>query len=342
MKNVVIAYILFFIGGLFGLHLLYLGRLKHTACFLTTFCGFFGLSLIYDLFYMPYYVREANFEKEFQREWRTLKVSNPKPPIDWAKLICQFSVGNLWASLFVLAIPLEDYEERLVTTLDWFAPLVCALGIYTVGNIGLQESGLLAPVVGAYIPAILTGTPTSSLTLESFFSCLGQILFSRRWKKEKVSGFSLKNVLYLIICLMAFWGMILSYFYFNAEILDGETGESVKVRDALRHFFNSPLWKNFYRLMEEFFHMLRTKGFSEAFEFLSKKLDPSGRHHALEVMNLTKDVSMDEIRQRWRELSKVWHPDRFQDPREKDLAQIKFIEINEAYSVLSSKKMKRS
>jgi len=61
-----------------------------------------------------------------------------------------------------------------------------------------------------------------------------------------------------------------------------------------------------------------------------------------QVMNLTKDVSMDEIRQRWRELSKVWHPDRFQDPREKDLAQIKFIEINEAYSVLSSKKMKRS
>jgi len=85
---------------------------------------------------------------------------------------------------------------------------------------------------------------------------------------------------------MAFWGMILSYFYFNAEILDGETGESVKVRDALRHFFNSPLWKNFYRLMEEFFHMLRTKGFSEAFEFLSKKLDPSGRHHALEVSKL--------------------------------------------------------
>ena len=38
-------------------------------------------------------------------------------------------------------------------------------------------------------------------------------------------------------------------------------------------------------------------------------------------MKLEKGASQEEIKQRYRELSKQWHPDKFSTPEEKDDAQ---------------------
>ncbi len=44
---------------------------------------------------------------------------------------------------------------------------------------------------------------------------------------------------------------------------------------------------------------------------------------------------IDQITQKWRQLSKQWHPDKFQDEEEKSIAQQKFMDIKEAYDKLS-------
>lgn len=54
------------------------------------------------------------------------------------------------------------------------------------------------------------------------------------------------------------------------------------------------------------------------------------------ALELDPGASADEIREAWKELSRVWHPDRFQnDPTLRAKAEDRLKRINEAYQVLS-------
>lgn len=56
-----------------------------------------------------------------------------------------------------------------------------------------------------------------------------------------------------------------------------------------------------------------------------------------EILELKPDASQEEIKQAYRDMVKVWHPDRFShDPRLQQKAQEKLKEINEAYEQLQS------
>jgi len=56
------------------------------------------------------------------------------------------------------------------------------------------------------------------------------------------------------------------------------------------------------------------------------------------ILEIRPGVPRNAIRQAYRDLVKVWHPDRFaQDPRLQDRAQEKLKEINQAYEILMSR-----
>lgn len=59
------------------------------------------------------------------------------------------------------------------------------------------------------------------------------------------------------------------------------------------------------------------------------------------MLNLSPTASQGEITSAWRSLSKENHPDKVKDPSKKEQAQIKFMEIQQAYDVLSKIKQKR-
>lgn len=58
--NIIVAYILYFTGGVFALHLFYLRRYRHAFISLSTFGGGCFMGLFYDLFHLSTYVRQAN------------------------------------------------------------------------------------------------------------------------------------------------------------------------------------------------------------------------------------------------------------------------------------------
>lgn len=61
-----------------------------------------------------------------------------------------------------------------------------------------------------------------------------------------------------------------------------------------------------------------------------------------EVLGVSRGVSRQELKAAYRDLTKVWHPDRFtHDPRLQQKAQEKLKEINDAYEQLISGKPKR-
>lgn len=67
------------------------------------------------------------------------------------------------------------------------------------------------------------------------------------------------------------------------------------------------------------------------------------REKCLELLGLKPGASAQEIKAAYRDLAKVWHPDRFaHDPRLQQKAQNKLKEINEAYEALTTASFNRS
>jgi len=57
---------------------------------------------------------------------------------------------------------------------------------------------------------------------------------------------------------------------------------------------------------------------------------------ALAILGLERDASKSQIKEAYRDLAKVWHPDRFQnDPRLRAKAEATFKQVNTAYEALT-------
>lgn len=59
-------------------------------------------------------------------------------------------------------------------------------------------------------------------------------------------------------------------------------------------------------------------------------------NHAYEVLGLNPGASQEQVKQAYRQLVKIWHPDRFFNPEDKQEAESKIKEINLAYKKLKS------
>jgi DnaJ family protein C protein 22 len=60
------------------------------------------------------------------------------------------------------------------------------------------------------------------------------------------------------------------------------------------------------------------------------------------VLSISSGASQQEITAKWRALSREFHPDKIKDPALKQAAQEKFMEIQQAYEILSNIKHKRN
>ena len=122
------------------------------------------------------------------------------------------------------------------------------------------------------------------------------------------------------------WG---SYLYYNAEIVNN--GDKIKLRDALGNFLKSPAVKvlliinltkkqlyvllsqtnalfaiqEFGRTLKLLWQQMLTNGFWSTWSQLVDSLDPFGEKNALRELGLAKGVSQEEIKAKYRELSKV-------------------------------------
>lgn len=70
--------------------------------------------------------------------------------------------------------------------------------------------------------------------------------------------------------------------------------------------------------------------------------DPRGEQNAYKVLGVSPTSSQSEITARWRALSREFHPDKVKDPDKQREAQERFMEIQQAYEILSNIKSKRS
>ena len=336
-KSLFLTYVVWLIWGWLGLHHLYLGRDIQAFVWWSTVGGFFGLGWLRDLWRIPEYVDDANEEPYYIEDLkRKIRLRN-EPPFSVTRFAGQMLVGYFYGILVRLAIP--ENSKWLPPLL---VPLGVATGIYLVGNIGRERGDFKYPFMGSFIANIVLTYLTGDEAGAMYVALVGAIFFqnNRQFRKEKRTKRTIcKRLQYLgfgCILFGCLWG---SFLYFNAQVTT-EDGETVKLRDAINHFFNSPVWLEFKDVLWGLYEEGQRHGWDNVYEEFVKALDPRGEKNAYRVLGLTEDATQQEIKKRYKKLALKWHPDR--NTENKEEAQKKFIEIQQAYEILSNLKSKRA
>ncbi|XP_071822906.1 dnaJ homolog subfamily C member 22-like [Apostichopus japonicus] len=338
-KNKWISYFLWLIGGVFGLHHFYLGRDRQAFVWWCT-GGFFGVGVFRDLWRIPDYVDSANNTPEYKRKLIQQMMKNPKPAFSTSRFCAQLVIGTFFGYLTLVAIS-EDFAQEFPVVRTLVVPFAIALGVHIVGNIGREQQGALKPALyGSYMLSPLFALPSGV----AYQAILSAFLFQKNKRFRKTpEGWMTQSIcrrlFVLFIAGSCITGLWFSAIYFNASITTGD-GETIKVRDAVNHFFNSPFWKEFVATMKRLYQRGKARGWRRLWSDLMDSFDPLGEMNAYKVLGLERGATDAEIKQRYRTLALQYHPDKSKD-LDKEEAEKRFMQIQESYETLSKLKKER-
>ena len=331
-KSNLTAYILWLFFGCLGIHHFYLDRTYQGVIWLSTFGGF-SLGWLADIFRIPEYVTAANEEVPYMERLGMEMRHSKKPPL------CSNIFRILW--LIIVAAIFRSYMYALLpesmppVIYCLLVPIGSVIGFYLVMNIGRMECSLKDCVRYAYLGQLSEWYMTKNVTHPGLFSVILPSVFlfvlSRKWNRQPIKRSLCHKAKWYIGTCVLLSAMMSSGAYFHLKIeIDGET---IYLRDGVRNFMNSPAWYELKSIMYDLWYDYRSEGWENASNKFILKADFEGEAHALQVMELREGCNSSEIKKKFRELSKIWHPD--QHPGDTKLeAQEKFIEIEKAKETL--------
>ena len=344
-KYNLVAYFLWLFFGWFGVHHFYLGRDNQGILWLTSLAGYFGVGWMRDFYRIPSYVKEANEEQSYMN-FLTAEMRYYVTPRTYKNIhliVGQMMFAMFYRTIVQIAIPEEYLDMKWLIIL--VLPLGTAFGTYMVSNVGKVRSRPYYAIVGAYVGEFLFGVTHLLLGSSNFLLVAGVAMafttygweYDRRPQAAKRGKCGMRICRWILLYL-TFWSLLGSYTYFNATVVT-QDGEKIKVREAVGNFFRSPHWarakQSFWQVYEEYQH--------EGWEGVKKRLtilsDLEGEERSLQIFNVTRESSLQEIKERYKALAKQWHPDHHRD--NKEYAQERFMEVQEAYEVLKKVRMKR-
>ncbi len=338
-KFTIVAYFLWLVLGYFGIHHFYLGRDKQGILWLTSFGGFFCIGMIRDFYRIPAYVREANGDR-YYLESLGVEMRHSRRPSLWKyvhRLVAQVMFGYFYRVLIRMAIP-EEFHD-----LYWFTsallPLGTALGTHIVSNIGPIKSEYKYALTGAYLGEVLFGDChiLSADKMGSFAVGVSMLFSTYGWQWDRAVR-SRKNcgrrVCVWMAAFMLYCLLCSSYVYHNMSV-NTKDGETLKVREVIHNFFKSPHWTRLKSSLWKVYEEFRQHGWESAKHTLTGMADFEGEDRARTILGVANNATQREVKERYRELAKLWHPDKHHGDA-KDTANERFMEIKEAYEILDN------
>lgn len=343
-KSVVIAYVLWLFGGIFGLHHLYLHRDRHAFVWWCTLGGYMGVGWLSEIFLIPEYVRDANEDPRFVKQFVAKLQAYPRPPYSAKRFLGQIMMGYLGGYLCSSAIPQTITAGIDFTWLHWLIPFFVSLGIWTVGNIGRECGAWWPSIVGALVsyPArYLIYDETYSLLLTALISALAFDALSKQWRRTppRRRGATERTLKFTgALCIyFSLWGCVI---LFNGTITD-EDGSEVPIHEALQNFLASAWWTDLKQALHDTYNYAQHHGWYEIWREVFESMDVDGERNAYKVLGVSATASQADITAAYRKLSKENHPDKVKDEAQRAAAHQRFIDIQQAYSVLSKIKSNR-
>ncbi|KAJ8982793.1 hypothetical protein NQ317_018494 [Molorchus minor] len=300
--------------------------------------GGYGLGWLADITKIPRYVRDCNNDPRFLAELSERMRRNKKPPFSSSRFISAIMVSYLWGQLIMLAIPEDELGGiNWNRIFHWFIPLAVGLGVWVVGNIGREKGKPWIAIAVSYLTYMSRWyffDENVWLTLMVFSAALAFDTFSKSWRRtpNRKKSF-VRRVTVLFLCAVLYCGLWSSYFYFNGKITDSN-GDEIPVHEAIHHFFTSPWWTDLKQSLYDTYVY-------EIWKQIIDLSDPQGEQNSYKVLGVGPTSSQSEITAKWRALSREFHPDKVKDPDKQREAQERFMEIQQAYEILSNIKSKR-
>ncbi|XP_035238627.1 dnaJ homolog subfamily C member 22 [Anguilla anguilla] len=330
-KRVVTAYALWALGGPLGLHHLYLGRDSHALLWLLTLGGF-GVGWAREFFRIPSYVGEAN--REASRGTPQHPQARP-PPMSLARFAGQICVGIYFGTVALIGLNSLSFFYLMVL------PLCVGAGVHLVSVAGHETSNLQKTLTACLITSpIFYGSALSPLPISLAASVTAAQ--HRQYKQPRPAGAPPKPLgsrLYRLGLAWLAFSAPLGYCVFHnttatlyylsdcvAAVLDA-LWFFPWLGGALEYLLLLP-----YRILCAFTGGgIAEESWRMVLEILLREYSQKEKE-ALKVLLVSEEASLEEITHSYRELVKVWHPDRNHDRAEE--AQQMFIQIQEAYETL--------
>lgn len=345
-KSLLLTYILWLLGGFLGAHHIYLRRYKQAFIWWCFPGGYFGAGWFRDIWRIPEYVKDVNNDPNYLTMLSEKMREMPKPPIKIVRLLGQLVVGNMFGVLIKMAFP--DKEDELGPGIDFdlitllLSPAGAALGVWVVGNVGREKGGIGWPIAAAYLSSPLYIFYNFGFSVITLTSIVAFHWRSKSWRRQVDQPASFcKRITVLFLCCTLYSSLWTGYVFYNLRFTTTE-GDEIRFRDAVGNLIKSPAFQEFSKNVGALYEHCLKHGFSSAWGQLIDSLDPLGERNALKVLELKKSATQSEIRSRYRELSKKWHPDKYLSEEDKEEANARFVEIQAAYEKLSDIKTKRS
>ncbi|XP_058805513.1 dnaJ homolog subfamily C member 22-like [Phymastichus coffea] len=345
LKSKFWAYFWWLFGGIFGAHHIYLRRDEHAVVWFCTLGGYFGLGWLRDLFKIPTYVADVNDQPDYIK-WLKYQIRiHKKPPFATLRFVGAVMVSYLFGQLVLIAVPEDEIIGINFKRLIILIPLAVAYGTWLVGNIGREQGSIWPSLIVSYLcyPTLyFIGDESTWLGIMVISSTLSFDSFSKEWRlrRRKIKSSS-RRIGFFVMFALVYGGLWSSYFYFNATLTNSE-GEEIKLSESIKHLFTSPIWLDLKTCLEETWIQAKHQGFWATWRQLIDLTDPRGEINAYKVLGLSQTASQSEVTAKWRALSREHHPDKVKGTEdERRAAQDKFLEIQQAYEILSSAKNRR-
>ncbi|XP_029450537.1 dnaJ homolog subfamily C member 22 [Rhinatrema bivittatum] len=330
-KRLLVTYVLWSLGGPFGLHHIYLGRDSHALLWMLTFGGF-GMSWIWEFWYIPGFVAQAN-----RRESAKALPRESEPPMSAIRFVGQIAVGIYFgiAAVIGLSFLSSFYFVAL--------PLAIGLGVHLVANVGEQTSDLKNTLLTAFLTApIFYGRAIAMLPISITTSVAAQQ--NRRYKPFSQDCEPLSLRLYRLgLAYLTFSAPMAYSVIYNTTATITYMAESIGALldwlsffPSVSHLLESILLLPYHawRLVVggDGLGAVHFREWEKIYEFVSS-FQSEKQGMAYKILGLHQGATLDEINRSYRELVKIWHPDHNRHHAEE--AEKHFIEVQAAYETLT-------
>ncbi|XP_007908181.1 dnaJ homolog subfamily C member 22 [Callorhinchus milii] len=331
-KSLLITYVLWVFGGLFGLHHVYLRRDSHALLWMVTFGGF-GVGWLREFWRLPKYVENSNKPSRNRQK-------SQQPLMNMSRVFGQIAVGIYFG--VVALIGLSSLSSFYILAL----PLSVTLGVHLVANVGEETSDVGKTMLASIITSpIFYGRPIATIPIS-----IVATITSAQCRQYKVSSHMEENLsvrLYRLGLACLAFTMPISYcVFYNTTVTVTYIADTIGlILDSLRIFPSISGFLESALLLPYHMWKLLTGGIHLSYEYNQEwarifdsvaTIQAERKKLAYEVLGLQDKATREDINKSYREMVKRWHPDH--NPHNLNEAQQQFLEIQAAYEVLTKPK----
>jgi DnaJ family protein C protein 22 len=318
-KTLLKAYTCWLLGGILGLHHIYLNRPKQAFIWFTTLGGFL-VGFLRDLYRMPAYVREANLDAKYlesiTREQDQLMI----PIFKTSRFVGSICVGAAFdyvAKYAITKLDAPDADNSYSNLLHCLSPFLVATFVYLVNTERPTRCSFKWPLIGSYLAYAFDTYRVYFFSFSSPIAASLLLNWNIEWDKDcyknkQTKTSSTRKALKVVYFTSGALFVVLLFSLFLVNNVSYELdGKRVTLRDSFSDFFDSKEMKDMKEMFKMMWNFYQAHGFRKAMNHFVYGYDAEAIADAYKSIEMTEKSTQRDLDLKCKTLSRKWHPDKY-------------------------------